>query len=1762
MKNAKTFTLSQSQDRAALCRYDQRNLFTLALLGLLAVTPASWGANGTTNYIDFDGNNPGFGTPTGAPAQSATIWSTDATGSSSTVAFTSGGAMGFGSPSTALTAASFSVALDQASGQILNGVIVNSPGLDVTLTGSANVHPNSSSTWFVAAGSTLTVSDTRQTYADSVKGLNWNNQSVTFQGGGTINFPTPFGANSTAANTENMVGGTINLQMQPIVSISSYRGGFTLTAGTLNFASAGCANIFNNFTNNPFAINGGIIDNTSGSPITLAVGSKGYSLGGDFTFTGSSSLDFGTAPVVLTGTRTITVNTNTLAIGGVISGSGFGLTKVGNGTLMLYGANTYSGPTTLINGGTIVLTNAGSIAGPLVLSNSTLDVSGLAGTVTLTSLGVSNAALVAAFASTETTNILTATLNVGGTTNVINIAALPQVTGYPQTFHLLKATTVNGTLNFGLGTLPAGTPAFAGHLVNVTASGAVDLVLTSGPAPVRALTWSGTNANTGLGDGTWDVGSTPTWLDANNAATTFNQLDQATFDDRATGQTNINIAARVTPGSLTVSNNTLLYTFSGGSIGDGAGSLTLNKRGAGTLVLNESGDNFTGGIAAGGGTLLIDNDSSGITGGLTIGDGATVQVGNNGASGILPTGTVIANGTLIFNRSDNVTVDNVISGSGAVNQVGTNVLTLTGASSGAWTATVNHGTLQTVNNSCLGSLPGGAVTIANSGTLDIGGNATANNLNYLAKQFNIAGAGIDGNGAIVNSAGVAQQNAFQNVVLIGDASIGGAGRWDIRGGTPILDLAGHTLTKTNANQISLVSTHVTSGNIVISQGILSFEVTPNFDASPGTIVVSNGAYVGQYRDTAGSFTRSIVLNGGGTTNLSGAGQIAFLDAPILLTADSTVGNPGGTEIFNGAISDGGNGFGLTILGIGTNVFSATNTYRGYTVVAQGTLGLTNRGSIALSPLIVVTNGAAFDVSGLSIPFSGTNLVLLGDTVQGVGTFILGKTLVTNFSHLSLSNALLQMSVVDPAVANITVTNLDLSDGTSPSAINVTALPPLVPNQFPLIKYATATGVYNLNLGILPPGYSGNLVNNTANKSIDLAISGLPAGIWNGGSPNDSNWSDAANWNGSSLSGVDPLNFTGTARLNNTNDMASETALGLTFVAGAGAFTLNGNPVTLTGGVTNASSSSQTVNLGLVFGSNGTNFTFDGSSAGLILGGGLTNTMGAPGWTILNLAGNGTLTNLLNSTTSPGGTNLILLNANNANWTLEDNAGAAPMTVPWTFAVNAGTFNFGSGSSAPTLSTTSINGVPQDNTVGAVSGSAATLNINNGTLTTVARLNTATANNSTGTVNQVGGTLNIGQQFQGANGGTSNALSTVNLSGGTMNAGGGTGQFYVASRDQGVLNVSGSAALNCGNLDVSRNAQGNTRGSVGTVNLNGGTLTVSRVGTATANAQAGPPSSGVNPAATFNFNGGTLKARAASATFYQGSTVAPIIPITAIVKSGGAIIDDGGFAISVLEPLQHDSSLGGTPDGGLTKLGAGTLTMTAASTFTGPTIISNGVLAINGSLGNTPATVAAGGTLAGNGSLGNNVTVNLDGAIAPAGPGTVGTLTITGNLVLNGTAALDISGSAATNDVLKANAITYGGTLSVTNLGGTLKSGATFKLFNSTTASYGGSFSTFQLPPLWPGLSWNTTGLTSGQIAVMGTIIPPTIGSSAISGGTVTISGSGGLAGATYYVLQSTNVALPLVQWSRIATNTFDSSGNFTWSGPVTLPAASLTIQVP
>jgi autotransporter-associated beta strand protein len=244
-----------------------------------------------------------------------------------------------------------------------------------------------------------------------------------------------------------------------------------------------------------------------------------------------------------------------------------------------------------------------------------------------------------------------------------------------------------------------------------------------------------------------------------------------------------------------------------------------------------------------------------------------------------------------------------------------------------------------------------------------------------------------------------------------------------------------------------------------------------------------------------------------------------------------------------------------------------------------------------------------------------------------------------------------------------------------------------------------------------------------------------------------------------------------------------------------------------------------------------------------------------------------------------------------------------------------------------------------------------------------------------------------------------------------------------------------------------------------------------------------------------------------------------------------------------------------------KLDSGTWTLWGTNTPGQPTTISNGVLVINGTMDTNLITVA-GGSLAGTGVLSGPVVVNSGATLAP-GTG-IGTLTISNKLTLaNGSfTSVELNKTAGTSDqIIGMTSVTYGGTLVVTNLAGVLTAGDSFKLFDA--AAYSGEFT--GVIPATPGpgtLHWDRS-----QLTVNGTLGVVTVGQPAITGFTydgahLTINGTNGTAGQTFYVLSSTNVSAGLATWVRVATNVF--AGNaFTSTIPVTAePKRFYLISIP
>ena len=105
-------------------------------------------------------------------------------------------------------------------------------------------------------------------------------------------------------------------------------------------------------------------------------------------------------------------------------------------------------------------------------------------------------------------------------------------------------------------------------------------------------------------------------------------------------------------------------------------------------------------------------------------------------------------------------------------------------------------------------------------------------------------------------------------------------------------------------------------------------------------------------------------------------------------------------------------------------------------------------------------------------------------------------------------------------------------------------------------------------------------------------------------------------------------------------------------------------------------------------------------------------------------------------------------------------------------------------------------------------------------------------------------------------------------------------------------------------------------------------------------------------------------------------------------------------------------------------------------------------------------------------------------------------------------------------------------------------GTTFNVV--TYGSFTGSFSSLGLPAA---VSWQSNYGSTNFSLVAGSELPQ-FGIVNLSGTNLIFNGTGGPAGSNYVMLASTNLALPLTNWTALATNTFDGSGWFYYTNPV------------
>jgi len=424
-------------------------------------------------------------------------------------------------------------------------------------------------------------------------------------------------------------------------------------------------------------------------------------------------------------------------------------------------------------------------------------------------------------------------------------------------------------------------------------------------------------------------------------------------------------------------------------------------------------------------------------------------------------------------------------------------------------------------------------------------------------------------------------------------------------------------------------------------------------------------------------------------------------------------------------------------------------------------------------------------------------------------------------------------------------------------------------------------------------------------------------------------------------------------------------------------------------------------------------------------------------------------------------------------------------------------------------------------------------------------------------------------------------TTIGGTGTLVKTGGGTANLtqinsYLGSTtlSNGVLTIDSDATLGDGN---------------GILNLSGGTLssTASRTTTTApltnpvnVNGDSAITTSSTSATVDLNLSNDSISGTAGTLTFRNDApsgtgVFVPRFSGSSFNFTRPIVIANGSFGTTRLDSYNttgttqiFSGAISGT--GGYRRnanaAGTGGATVfNGNNTYTGPTDVTRGLLQVNGTLGTNVVTIGPTGTLGGNGTINGPVLIQSGGTLATGT--SIGQLTISNTLVFQITATnvSELNKALGTNDLIRGlTSVTYNGILVVNNLAGTLAANDTFKLFDA--ASYSGSFASFSLPPLATGLSWNTSGLTNnGTLTITGTATAtPQIGSALLDGHNLILTGGGGTVGANYYVLTSTNAALPLAAWKSIATNQFIAGGNFNFTNLVDprKPNLFFILQVP
>ena len=729
------------------------------------------------------------------------------------------------------------------------------------------------------------------------------------------------------------------------------RNGATLTT-TQALTNSGSLYIAQQSTSAPTSLTiGGGLTNQAGGLIQLGVDPGEGANGGTLTVNGSVS-----------NAGTMNVGNGTFASTGSVSVVGGNFDN--SGTLHLFASN---GPVPTVTTPALTNESAGLIQ---IDSGALLHVTGADGSFTNYNSG-SNTLSGGAY-------VVAGTLQVDGGINIVNIAANTSLTLEGNSYLITKDGIANGVANLAsnAGTLDFNSSNYT-TVGDFSNTGTLSLDNSfNGSGGTLAVT--GTLNSTG---GTVNVnGSTnklTTTLDFNNTngaslnvspfnafnATAVNVGRNFTNDSTSNVQVNSN-------GSLTVVGN---YTNAGttninnqGFGGGAPATVTVggNFNNSGNLHLFAgSGNTLTTVGLTNTGTIQVD---TGALATVTGADGSFTNYtsGTNTLSG----GTYILNGgTLQVNGGLNIL--DIASGT-SVTINGNGQLTPDGSTDALVSLNTLGGSLEFDNRNETITPSGGTLTIANTGTLTMGGNG--------GNTVTIAGA-LANNGAINITANSDTLN--DSVTNTGAVTISGSSdTWNVTG--DLNNLSGGSITVSGNSDLVNVAGNVNNngGSITLSGSSDTVKMGGNFVNGVGALVTSTSGSTFASVSTPGSFTNN------GTVSL--AGQLDRLTASSFTSS--------------GPITLAGSSEALTDSGDYTNNSGGALNLKGSSnaVSVSGPTGFTNNAGASVtmsgtSNSINVTN--AFNNNGGTVTLSGTSENLTSTSFTNSGNVTLGATETLNTS---------------------------------------------------------------------------------------------------------------------------------------------------------------------------------------------------------------------------------------------------------------------------------------------------------------------------------------------------------------------------------------------------------------------------------------------------------------------------------------------------------------------------------------------------------------------------------------------------------------------------------------------------------------------------------------------------------------------------------------------------------------------------------------------